>query len=128
MLPIVVALIILVHGLGHTLFLVPLLGISEWGQSTESWLVRDLAPSRLIGSILWTGAIVLFTLAAIQLFGVQGTWRPAAVLASVLSLGGIILYWDNSNNAASVFAATVDITLLLLVILAAGPSTRIIGI
>ncbi len=128
MLPVVVALIILVHGLGHGLFLVPLLGIAEWGQSTESWLIRTASMTKVLGSVLWLGAIVLFTVAAVELFGLQGVWRPAAVAASILSLVGITLFWDNSNNAASVFAATVDITLLLLVVLAGGPSARVIGI
>jgi len=32
-------LIIAAHGIGHILFLVPLLGIADWGQSARSWLL-----------------------------------------------------------------------------------------
>ena len=128
MLHIVMALVILVHGIGHVLFLVPLLGVADWGQSTESWLIRTETTTRLLGSVLWMGAIVLFTAAAVALFGVEVAWRPAAIVASIVSLLGITLFWDSSNSAAAVFAATVDITLLMLVILAGSTTARIIGI
>lgn len=128
MLHIVMALVILVHGLGHVLFLVPLLGMAEWGQSTESWLIRTETTTKLLGSVLWLGAIVLFTAAAVALFGLDVAWRPAAIAASIVSLFGVALFWDSSNSAAAVFAASVDVTLLMLVILAGSTTTRIIGI
>ena len=60
MLRIVLALVIAAHGIGHILFLVPLLGIADWGQSTRSWLLVDHTAARFVGSLLWIAVIVAF--------------------------------------------------------------------
>ena len=48
--------------LGDILFLVPSLGIAEWGQSTRSWLLTNLVGdgvARAVGSLLWLVAILV---------------------------------------------------------------------
>lgn len=93
---ILLVLIIAAHGIGHVLFLVPALGIADWGQSTRSWLLTAAlgeSPTRLLASLLWIIATLAFIAAAVGLFGQQEWWRPLAVLAAVVSTIGLILFW-----------------------------------
>jgi len=58
------------HGLGHVLFLIPLLGVADWGQPTRSWLLGDGWLARGLGSLFWLVAIVGFTAVAYGPFNV----------------------------------------------------------
>ena len=89
----VLALLIAAHGVGHILFLVPLLGLANWGQASRSWLLTAETPARLIGSLLWITVIIAFGAAVFGLLGQQGWWRTAAIAAAVISSAGLILFW-----------------------------------
>ena len=39
---VIVALLVGAHGVGHILFLLPLWGMADWGQSARSWLLGAL--------------------------------------------------------------------------------------
>ena len=79
---IILAVAIGAHGIGHVLFLVPLLGIADWGQSTRSWLLSNLGGdvvTRIVGSLLWLAATVGFVTVAVGMFGQQEWWRGLAI-------------------------------------------------
>ena len=74
MVRIVLSLLIGAHGIGHILFLVPLLGIADWGQSNRSWLLTNESVARFAGSLLWIVAIAGFC-AAISNDTERREWR-----------------------------------------------------
>jgi hypothetical protein len=127
MLKVVLALIILAHGIGHILFLIPLLGIADWGQSTQSWLLGSGAPARILGGLLWVIALVGFTGAGIGLIGQQDWWRSAALVACAVSLLGIIVFWANPTSSSAFFAAAFDIIVPISLLVVRWPSIEMLG-
>ena len=78
MLRMILALAIAAQGIGHSLFLVPLLGMADWGQSTRSWLFTDQGTARFIGGVLWLTVIIAFGLSTYGLLSQQPWWRTTA--------------------------------------------------
>jgi hypothetical protein len=104
LLRIALAIVVGAHGIGHILFLVPLLGIADWGQSPQSWLLGVGWPARIIGSLIWIAATAGFVAVAVGLFGETTWWRPLAIVAAIVSLVGLILF-GGSPTASPVFFA-----------------------
>jgi hypothetical protein len=127
MLRIAIALVILAHGIGHILFIVPLLGIADWGQSSVSWLLGADTAARVIGSLLWLIAIVGFAAAGSGLIGQQVWWRTVAVTSSVVSMVALLLFWHYPNTSSAFFAGAFDIAVLAALLIARWPSVEIIG-
>ncbi|MFZ0546820.1 MAG: hypothetical protein WAM60_15345 [Candidatus Promineifilaceae bacterium] len=90
---ILLAVLVGAHGIGHILFLVPLLSSADWGQSTRSWLLGSGLLARGLGSLIWIVAIAGFVGVAIGLFRGSDWWRPIAITASVISALGLALFW-----------------------------------
>jgi hypothetical protein len=127
MLKFVLTLAIVAHGIGHILFLVPLLGIADWGQSSRSWLLGSDTPARLVGSVLWVLAVVGFVSAGIGMIGQQDWWRLVAVIASAVSLVGLLLFWGNPVSSSVLFAGAFDIVVPFTVLVMHWPSRELIG-
>ncbi len=126
---IIIASVIAIHGIGHTLFLVPCLGIAKWGQTSHSWLLTPLigdTPTRAIGSLLWLAATVGFMAAGFGVFGHQSWWRTLAVGSSILSLFTLGLFASGLIQSA-LNAAVFDVVILLALLLAHWPSPELIG-
>src|SRR5438552_3675050 len=80
------------HGIGHVLFVVPLLGIADWGQSTQSWLLSGSAghlAAQALGSLLWLASIGGFVVVATRVARTDD-WDRMGVISSLVSLAGII--------------------------------------
>jgi hypothetical protein len=117
MLKIVLALVLAAHGIGHILFLTPLLGVANWGQQSDSsWLLGAGGPARLIGILLFGVALVGFLAAALGLLGVTDWWRTVAIISAIVSLVGTLLFFANPPTS-SVIAATVFNALVLVLLL-----------
>lgn len=112
LLRLVLALTLAAHGIGHILFLVPLLGLtrwkqSDWGQSTQSWLFRRQKwLSRLVGSLVWGFALLGFCAAAYGFYAQAFWWRVFAVDSAVISILGLILFWRKPPGQA-VYSALI---------------------
>ncbi|MFN2175261.1 MAG: hypothetical protein ACK2U3_04865 [Anaerolineales bacterium] len=99
---IVIFLVLLAHGIGHSMAFFPAWGIS----STENWhhrswlltpLIGDKA-SRVINTILFLAAFLGFIGSAIGLMGwlvPHDLWRPLAVPSAVISLAALFLFWNS---------------------------------
>jgi hypothetical protein len=108
----ILAIVLVAHGIGHILFLVPLLGIADWGQSTQSWLFKGEILTRLIGSLLWLAAIIGFCVAAYALWNQLSWWSSAAAVASIASALGLIVFWANPASSSAFFAFAFNIAVI----------------
>jgi hypothetical protein len=127
---ILVALVILVHGIGHVLFLAPCLGMTQWGQAAHSWLLtRALGdgPTRAIGALLWLAVIVGFTAAAMGLLGQQAWWRPVASGAAGVSLLALALFANGISRQPLLSAGLMDVAILVALLWVQWPSADLVG-
>jgi lipoprotein signal peptidase len=127
MLRIVLAVVIGAHGFGHILFLMPLLGNTNWGQSTQSWLLGGDTPAHLIGSLLWIVTMLVFGAAAYGLVSQYSWWRNAAILAAVVSLVGLIIFWANPATSPAISALGFDLLVLGALLIIHFPSIESVG-
>lgn len=127
MLRTVLAAVIAAHGIGHILFLVPLLGAADWGQSTRSWLLTGETPVRLVGIMIWIAVLVGFAAAAYGLWNQETWWRGAAVAASVISIAGLALFWASPATSPAVSALVFNVLLLGALLIAHWPSVEAVG-
>lgn len=111
-LKLLLALVVGAHGIGHVLFLVPLLGVADWGQSTRSWLLGEGWPARGVGSLLWLAAIVGFVAVVVGFWSGAAWWRPLAVAAAAVSTVGLILFWTNPLASPAVSALVFNLLVL----------------
>lgn len=115
---ILLIIIIGAHGIGHVFFLVPTLGVAQWGFAGRSWLLSDRVPDALVrvaGGVLWLVVIAGFVAAAIGLWSQQEWWRTAAIVSSAVSLLGLALFAQATQPFAS--AAILDVAILVALIL-----------
>lgn len=85
-----VARALFVHGLGH------LLGFS---MPARSWLLPGMKDKalRVAGRVIWVAAAFGFVAACLGFWGVviPGVrWRPLAAGTAVVSLAGLVLFWN----------------------------------
>jgi hypothetical protein len=84
---------ILLHGLGHFLFAVPLWGVgAEWGQSTQSWLLGGGAAAQAVGGILFTAVIFGFAAAAYGMYAGAPWWSTVLSVSAMVSLVSVALF------------------------------------
>jgi len=127
----VIAIVVLAHGLGHVLFLVPALRLADWaGQTSHSWaLTAPLGdvPVRGIAALIWTAAIVLFTAGVAGFVTDREWWRTITIVASIVSIAGLVLFWDGIATSSAIFALTFDVVVLVSLLVAHWPSVEAAG-
>jgi hypothetical protein len=133
---IIIALVFLVHGVGHFMGIMPAVGLSSVkGWSSRSWLLTPLlgeTASRIISVVLFLAALVGFLAAALGLMGwlvPHDTWRTLAVASAMISLIALALFW---NAFVSFFpnklgAIVVDVATLVCLLVLNWPSEADIG-
>jgi hypothetical protein len=114
-----IALVLLAHGIGHSIGIMQALRITtvnpQW--NGESWLLTGFAGSSVasaVGVILWTAAVVGFVLAAGVVVGwlPADWWRALAIGASLCSLAGILLFPAAFPVVSTIGALVVDVVVL----------------
>jgi hypothetical protein len=127
----VIVLIVLVHGIGHVLFLSPFLGITQWGQTTHSWLLTTAvgpAATRVTGALLWLLVVIGFSAAGIGLVGQFAWWRSLAVVSAGVSVLSLILFAGGSSAQPILSAAAMDVVILVALLWARWPSADLVGV
>lgn len=127
----ILALAIAAHGIGHVVFLIPLLGFasdSNWGQSTQSWLFTHETLAAVIGTVIWVVATIAFCTAAYGLASQLPWWRSVTVIASIVSLAGLALFWLNPVSSSAYFALGFDVVALASLLIANWPSADLVGV
>ena len=119
MLKIVIALVLLAHGIGHSMGLLQLFKVAtvnpQW--HGDSWILTGPAGTtvtQLVGGLLWTAAIVGFAaLAATVLGWLPAAWfPPLAVGSAVVSLAGLLLFPIAFPTFSTLGALAVDVVVL----------------
>lgn len=125
---IAIASVIVLHGVGHVFFLVPTLGLAQWGMTGRSWLLSGHIPDlvvKLFGGILWSVAIISFVAAGAGVWNQQEWWRGLAVASAAVSLVGLLLFAEPIQPIYS--AAVMDIILVVALLLFHWPSASLVG-
>jgi hypothetical protein len=122
MVKILIGVILLAHGFGHTMGLMQAFRVAtinpQWNGS--SWLLRTVAGetvTQVVGSLLWTVALVGFVAVAAVVFGwlPETWWAPLAIGSSLVSLVGVILFPLAFPTFSTVGAVAVNLAVLLAV-------------
>lgn len=99
------AIFIILHGLAHlwyvTLSIKLIAYKPEMGWSGDSWLLTNLmgdGGARTIAAILYTLASLGFVAAGVGLLMEEQWFRPLTIWSAVLSIIGIVLFWDGSAS------------------------------
>lgn len=132
----IIAIVFFIHGIGHIMCIMPALGMNispTW--NSHSWLLTDLLGQRVtdvVAVIIWLLVVIGFLLAALALLGwgvPHEWWRPLAVVSAVISLIGIVLFW---NAFAAWFnkagAITVDLAVLIGLLVLQWPAEQHLAI
>jgi len=120
---ILIAGALFVHGVGHTLgFWMP----------ARSWLFPNLGEvsSRIISSVFWVLAAVGFLAALLGFLGVlvpSSLWRSLTVGSSVVSILGLILFWNTWPSVNTIGALGMNIVVLITQLWLHWPPTSMFG-
>ena len=133
-LQLIIGVVLIAHGIGHVLGYFPVMGwASAEGWSGDSWLLTapiGTTGANAIALVLWTVPLVGFTLAGLGVLGiaVPATWiRPLAVLAAVVSIAGVILFWNAFPTMTNrIGALVIDVIVLWAVLVAHWPSSDVV--
>ena len=95
----IIALLLVVHGLITSTFMFYIEDPPEpgVGWNGTSWLltgVLDAGIVQILGTILWSLAVLLFVAAGITLYMMRNQWRLIDILASLVSLIAYVLFWN----------------------------------
>jgi len=130
-LKLILVVVVLMHAIGHLLFLVPTAGVATWAdQSGHSWAMTSTlgdSPARAIGTLLWAATIVLFVAGVAGFLMGQPWWAGVTVAASGLSIVGILLMWDGIATTNAVMALIVDIAIIVSLVWAHWPTLETAG-
>jgi hypothetical protein len=120
---IVIALVLLAHGIGHSMGPLQVFKVATvnplW--DGDSWILgRVVGPTAAqgLGVVLWAVALVGFVVAAAVFVGwlPMGWWQPVAVGSAVVSLIGLVLFPAAFPVFSTIGAAAVDAAVLVAVL------------
>ena len=109
----------LLHGIGHVLFL-----MNTWGYwkaaNQRAWLFADTlklsqTAEGIIG-VLWLAPLLGFLIGTWGFFAHQAWWAPFALTAAILSSVMIVLWWNSLNTSRAFFALVFNIVVLVVVL------------
>jgi hypothetical protein len=119
MVKLVIAVVLLAHGIGHSLGLLQMFDVATVNPAWrgDSWILSGplgTTVTQAVGIVVWVGAIVGFGVAAAIAIGwLPAAWfEPVAIVSSVLSLMGIALFPMAFPTMSTIGALAVDVGLL----------------
>jgi hypothetical protein len=123
MVNVLVAIVLVAHGIGHVLGPFQVLKVTRVNPTWtgDSWLLTSAAgqsASNVIGMVLWIAALLGFVAAAAVVIGwlPASWWVPLAVASSVASLVAIALFPNAFPMTSTVAAVVVDVAVLAAVL------------
>lgn len=123
MLKIVIGIVLLAHGMGHSMGPIQLFKVATVNPAWhgDSWLLSEVAGAamtQVIGALLWTASLVGFAAVAGVTVGwlPASWWAPLAVGSSVASLVGLLLFPIAFPIGSTLGALVVDAAVLAAVL------------
>jgi hypothetical protein len=96
---IVIAIVLLAHGLGHILAIFPIFGLKlSEKHSFSCWLIRKDINSKITGFGIWFLSLIGFISVGFGLLGIIIPVEQIEILAkasSVISLIGLVFFWNS---------------------------------
>jgi hypothetical protein len=127
---ILIGLAVAAHGVGHVYFLIPVLGIAQFGQEGRSWLLSPIANGavvRPVGALVWAAATVALLGAGVGILTGHAWWRDIAVAGSLVSLLGIGLFVTGLPLNPAINPVIFDVVTLVALLVLKWPSAALIG-
>ena len=122
MLKLAIGLVLIAHGIGHTLGILQVFKVATVNPAWhgDSWLLTPVAGTTLaqaLGVVLWTASVVGFVaLGAVVVGWLPATWwPPVAVASSVVSLAALLLFPTAFPTFSTAAAFVVDVAVLVAV-------------
>jgi hypothetical protein len=119
MLKLVIALVLLAHGIGHILGLLQVFKVATVNPAWTggSWILDGFvgtSVSQLVGSVLWLVALVGFAATAAVVLGwLPDQWFVALALgSSIASLAGLALFPNAFPTTSTIGAFVIDVLVL----------------
>lgn len=106
------AVVVAAHGIGHILFLMPLISSTNWGQVSQSWLLGDGGLARGVGTVIWLVSLVGFLAAAFGIFRETDWWQTAAIVSAAVSTVGLVLFWSSPPTSPAISALIFNLLVL----------------
>ena len=109
----------LLHGVGHLLFL-----MNTWGYwktvNGRAWLFADAlklgqTAEGMVG-LLWLAPLIGFVLGTWGLVAQQAWWGPLALTAAIVSSLMILLWWNSLSTSSAFFALLFNVVVLIVVV------------
>jgi hypothetical protein len=123
MLRIVIGLVLLGHGIGHSIGLLGMFKVATVNPAWDggSWLLTGptgTTVTQAVGVVLWTVSMVGFVALAAIVFGwlPETWWVPLAVASSVASLAGVLFFPIAFPTFSTIGAVAVDVAVLVAVL------------
>ncbi|MBX3060539.1 MAG: hypothetical protein KF770_29125 [Anaerolineae bacterium] len=108
----VLAVVVAAHGIGHILFLMPLISSTNWGQVSQSWLLGGGGLARGVGAVIWLVSLVGFVAAAFGIFRETDWWQTVAVVSAAVSTVGLVLFWTRPSTSPALSALIFNLLVL----------------
>ena len=123
MLRIVIALVLVAHGIGHSMGLIGMFKVATINPAWhgDSWILTGIGgPSltQIIGTVLWTLAVVGFVALGAVVMGwlPEAWWQPLAIGSSLASLAGLLFFPIAFPVFSTIGAFAVDVAVLAAVL------------
>lgn len=123
MIKIAIGLVLLAHGIGHSMGILQVLKVATVNPAWrgDSWVLTGVAGTtvtQVVGVAIWAAAIVGFTALAAVVFGwlPASWWQPLAIGSSLISLAGVLLFPMAFPTFSTIGAVLVDAAVLAAVL------------
>jgi hypothetical protein len=120
MVKIVIAAVLLAHGIGHSMGLLQLAKIATVNPTWhgQSWLLTGLVgttSTQMVGGLIWTASMIGFVgLAAAVMGWLPASWLiPLAIGSAVVSMVGLLLFPAALPVSSTLGALVVDVVVVL---------------
>ncbi len=131
MLRLLIAGVVAAHGIGHLLFLGPAVRLADWaGQTSHSWLLTGVlgdTATRGIAAVVWGASLALFGVGVGGFLAGHEWWRTVTVVATLVSLAGLLVFWDGIATSSAMFALVFDLVVLIALLGLHWPSVELAG-
>ncbi len=129
MLRLFIVLVLVAHGIGHSIGVAGGWGNNAWGGSDESWLLTPVLgrSAGVLEGLIWLIPAIGFVAAGGALLAGLDAWRTLALASSAVSLVAIGLYPQQLASFSMVGAVLVDLAVVFALTVLQWPSADAVG-